>query len=86
MFLSFCTEITKGGWGDIIKKYVEVQLNVNWFCWGILDLFQGTPISSTDKTDRHDIAEILLKVALIKHHNSNPYQETPGSVFLSVHI
>ena len=24
----------------------------------------GTPVSSTDKTDRHDIAEILLKVAL----------------------
>jgi hypothetical protein len=24
----------------------------------------GTPVSSTTKTDRHDIAEILLKVAL----------------------
>jgi hypothetical protein len=24
----------------------------------------GTPISSTNKTDRHDIAEILLKVTL----------------------
>jgi hypothetical protein len=24
---------------------------------------QGTPVSSTNKTDRHDIAEILLKVA-----------------------
>ena len=24
----------------------------------------GPPVSSTDKTDRHDIAEILLKVAL----------------------
>ena len=24
----------------------------------------GTPISSTNKTDRHDITEILLKVAL----------------------
>jgi hypothetical protein len=24
----------------------------------------GTPISSTNKTDRHDIIEILLKVAL----------------------
>jgi hypothetical protein len=27
--------------------------------------FSGTPASSTTKTDRHDIAEILLKVALI---------------------
>jgi hypothetical protein len=26
--------------------------------------FLGTPVSSTNKTDRHDIAEILLKVAL----------------------
>jgi len=26
----------------------------------------GTPASSTTKTDRHDIAEILLKVALKK--------------------
>ena len=24
----------------------------------------GSPVSSTNKTDRHDIAEILLKVAL----------------------
>jgi hypothetical protein len=27
-------------------------------------LSQGTPLSSTNKTDRHDITEILLKVAL----------------------
>jgi hypothetical protein len=27
-------------------------------------VFSGTPISSTNKTDRHDITEILLKVAL----------------------
>jgi len=27
-------------------------------------VFPGTPVSSTNKTDRHDIAEILLKVAL----------------------
>ena len=26
--------------------------------------FSGTPVSSTNKTDRHDITEILLKVAL----------------------
>jgi len=25
---------------------------------------QGTPVSSTSKTDHHDITEILLKVAL----------------------
>jgi hypothetical protein len=26
--------------------------------------YQGTPVYSTNKTDRHDITEILLKVAL----------------------
>jgi hypothetical protein len=26
--------------------------------------FPGTPVSSTNKSDRHDIAEILLKVVL----------------------
>ena len=32
------------------------------------------PISSTNKTDCHNIAEILLKAPLsgVKHHNSNP--------------
>ena len=30
-----------------------------WFSLGTLDL-----VSSTNKTDRHDITEILLKVAL----------------------
>jgi hypothetical protein len=33
----------------------------------------GTPASSTTKTDRHDIAEILLKVAL-KYQKSNQNQ------------
>jgi hypothetical protein len=31
---------------------------------GDLLISPGTPISSTNKTDRHDIAKILLKVAL----------------------
>jgi hypothetical protein len=29
----------------------------------------GTPVSSNNKTDRHDIAEILLKVALTTINN-----------------
>jgi hypothetical protein len=33
----------------------------------------GTPASSTTKTGRHDIAEILLKVAL-KHQKLKRYQ------------
>jgi hypothetical protein len=31
----------------------------------------GTPVSSTSKTDHHDIAEILLKVALNTNY-TNP--------------
>ena len=34
-------------------------------------LSQGTPASSTTKTDRHDIAEILLKVALSTINQTN---------------
>ena len=30
----------------------------------INQIYPGTPVSSTNKTDRHDITEILLKVAL----------------------
>jgi len=36
----------------------------------------GTPASSTTKTRRHDIAELLLKVAL-KHQKSNQNQRVP---------
>jgi hypothetical protein len=32
----------------------------------------GTPVSSTNKTDRHDIAEILLKMALKTINQTNP--------------
>jgi hypothetical protein len=35
----------------------------------------GTPASSTTKTGRHDIAEILLKVAL-KHQKSNQINQS----------
>jgi hypothetical protein len=40
----------------IIIYYYWFNFNV-WFC-------PGTPFSSTNKTDRHNITEILLKVAL----------------------
>jgi hypothetical protein len=35
----------------------------------------GTPVSSTTKTGQHDIAEILLKVAL-KHQKSKSSKST----------
>ena len=46
----------------------------------VSDLWQvpGTPVSSTNKTDRHVIAEILLKVALntIQQTNKNKRKQT----------
>jgi hypothetical protein len=33
----------------------------------------GTPASSTTKTGRHDIAEILLKVGQVRTGNANPF-------------
>jgi len=35
--------------------------------------YPGTPISSINKTDRHDITEILLKVALSIKPYPQPY-------------
>jgi hypothetical protein len=40
-------------------------------------VYPGTPISSTNKTDRHDITEILLKVAL-NTINPNPLDNESG--------
>jgi hypothetical protein len=44
----------------------------------------GTPASTTTKTGRHDIAEILLKVAL--KHKKSQTQSTITSPFLLVAI
>jgi hypothetical protein len=41
----------------ILLSELQPTLYIGWFSL-------GTPVSSTNKTDRHDIAEILLKVAL----------------------
>jgi hypothetical protein len=46
----------------MIKVY-QLLAEGQWFS-------PGTPASSTTKTDHHDIAEILLKVAL-KHQKIN---------------
>jgi hypothetical protein len=41
--------------------------------------YPGTPVSPTTKTGRHDIAEILLKVAL-KHQKS----KIKSNIYISV--
>jgi hypothetical protein len=42
-----------------VIKFVSDLRQVGGLCF-----FPGTPVSSTNKTDCHDIAVILLKVAL----------------------
>jgi hypothetical protein len=53
-----CTRLTAAN-----DKAYKLLAHGRWFS-------PGTPASSTTKTARHDIAEILLKVAL-KHKKSN---------------
>ena len=47
-----------------------------WLVAGRCFFSLGTPVSSINKTGCHDIAEILLKVAL-KHHNPPSTKHTP---------
>jgi len=54
-------------------KVYQLLAHGRWFS-------PGTPVSSTTKTGRHDIAEILLKVAL-KHQKSNQNHQIIGSLF-----
>ena len=44
--------------------------------WQIGEFFPCTPVSSINKTDRHDIPGILLKVALNTIYPSTPNKET----------
>ena len=51
---------------------------MNWLAAGRW-FSPGTLVSSTDKTDRHDIAEILLKVALNTIKPTNQINELFGN-------
>jgi hypothetical protein len=55
---NWCTRLAAAS-----DKVYQLLAHGRWFS-------PGTPASSTTKTGRHDIAEILLKVAL-KHQKSN---------------
>jgi hypothetical protein len=55
--------------GDSLPKYINLRVTAEQLfnlSWGQRSfyLFPGTPASSTTKIGCHDIAEILLKVAL----------------------
>jgi hypothetical protein len=46
------------------QKLEKVQINILLSCLSVIYDRRFSPISSTNKTDRHDITEILLNVAL----------------------
>ena len=45
-------------------RYIYIYIYINAFFATGQCFSPGPPVSITNKTDRHDIAEILLKVAL----------------------
>ena len=49
-------------WRDVLDTTLCDKV-CQWLATGRC-FFPGTPVSSTNKTDRHDITEILIKVAL----------------------
>jgi hypothetical protein len=51
----------------------KVQRGRQWFATGRF-LSPGTLVSSTNKTDRHDTTEILVKVALNTINQTKPNQ------------
>jgi hypothetical protein len=60
------------------NNYILVIATGWWFS-------QGTPGSSTNKTDFHDITEILLKVALNTINQSNMvHNNYPGNNYILV--
>jgi hypothetical protein len=58
--------LTLWGWIPLMARYT--QYNIMWFCQrlvaGLCFFSPGTPVYSINKTDRHDITKILLKVVL----------------------
>jgi hypothetical protein len=57
------------------------RLMTGWCC------FPGPPVSSTNKTDHHDITEILLKVGgmIIHHKQTNKQTEILAGLCKSAH-
>jgi hypothetical protein len=66
----YICKLNKGNSRKDDKAY-QLLAHGRWFS-------PDTPVSSTTKTGRHDIAEILLKVAL-KHRKSKSKFTKPGA-------
>ena len=55
--------------GEVYSIYDVIKFVSN--LWQFCGFFLSTPVSSINKTDRHDITEILLKVALNTINQTN---------------
>jgi len=63
----YSCEFESSSWWDVLDTILCDNV-CQWIAAG--QWFSlGTPASSTNKTEPHDISEILLKVAFLKHHN-----------------
>ena len=69
-----CTRIAAAS-----DKAYQLLAHGRWFS-------PGTPASSTTKTGRHDIAEILLKVALKHQKSPPPPPKKKSKIFVSLII
>jgi hypothetical protein len=65
-------EFQSHSWQDVLNTTLCDKV-YQWFT-------PGTPVSSPYKTDRHDITEILLKVALNTINQTKPNQSTYGNI------
>jgi hypothetical protein len=59
----------------LADKVYQLLAQGRWFS-------PDTPASSTTKTGRHDVAEILLKVALKQQKSINQNREAPKSTMM----
>ena len=66
MVVGFITTYATSAYHHISREFESISLCDKVGQWLLVDrwLFPSIPVSSNNKTDRHDIAEILLKVAL----------------------
>ena len=72
MVVRFATKVVSSN--PVHDKVYSIQYYVIVYQWLATGrwFFTGTPFSSTNKTDRHDITEILLKVVLNTINQTKP--------------
>ena len=78
IFVSTAKPVNTNLWTGRGVQYYVIKLWLETGRW--FSLF--TPVSSTNKTDRHDITEILLKV-VSKHHKTKPILYKLNSKYIS---